>query len=90
MSKTISFKVNDNGKIINVAYDENMTCENFVLDFTKKNTNLSTIDTNVYTFKASGKIINSPSFKNKQLKEIVKDQQIVNFVRKKNMSYSKI
>lgn len=90
MSKTISFKVSDNGKIIHVEYDENMTCENFVLDFTKKNTNLSTIDTKVYTFKASGKIINSPSFKNKQLKDIVKDQQIVNFVRKQNMSYSKI
>ena len=86
----VLWKVSNNGKIINVAYDENMTCENFVLDFTKKNTNLSTIDTNVYTFKASGKIINSPSFKNKQLKDIVKDQQIVNFVRKKNMSYSKI
>ena len=57
MSKTISFKVSDNGKIINVAYDENMTCENFVLDFTKKNTNLSTIDTNVYTFKAGDRLV---------------------------------
>ena len=33
MSKNISFKVNDNGKIIHVEYDENMTCENFLLDF---------------------------------------------------------
>jgi hypothetical protein len=85
----ISFKVNDNGNIINVTYSGEITCEQFILDFTSKNTNLRTSDPNVYTFKANGKILNSNIFKNKQLKDIVKDQQMVNFVRKKNMSYSK-
>ena len=85
----ISFKVNDNGKIINVKYSGEITCEQFIVDFTSKNANLGTSDPNIYTFKANGKILNSPLFKNKQLKEIVKDQQIVYFVRKKNMSYSK-
>lgn len=86
----INFKVSDNGKIINVKYSGEMTCEQFILDFTKNNTNLQSSDPNIYTFKASGKILNSNNFKNKQLKDIIKDQQIVNFVRKKNISYSKI
>lgn len=86
----ISFKVSDNGKIINAKYSGEMTCEQFILDFTKNNTNLQSSDPNIYTFKASGKILNSNNFKNKQLKDIIKDQQIVNFVRKKNINYSKI
>lgn len=86
----ISFKVSDNGKIINVEYSGEMTCEQFILDFTKKYTNHQSSDPDIYTFKASGKILNSNSFKYKQLKDIIKDQQIVSFVRKKNISYSKI
>ena len=87
---SISFKVSDNGNIINVTYSGEITCEAFILDFTKNNTNLQTSDPNVYTFKASGKIINSPVFKNKKLKDLIKDQQIVYFVRKQNMNYSLI
>lgn len=87
---SISFKVSDNGNIINVIYSGEITCEAFILDFTKKNTSLQTTDPNVYTFKANGKIINSPTFKNKLLKDIIKDQQIVYFVRKQNMNYSLI
>ena len=87
---SISFKVNDNGNIINVTYSGENTCEAFILDFTKNNTSLQTSDPNVYTFKASGKIINSPTIKNKKLKDIIRDQQIVYFVRKKNMNYSLI
>ena len=84
---SINFKVNDNGNIINVTYSGEITCEAFVLDFTRKNTNLQTSDPYVYAFKAGGKIINSPVFKNKKLKDIIKDQQIVYFVRKKNICY---
>lgn len=87
---SINFKVSDNGIILNVTYSGEITCEAFILDFTRKNTSLQTSDPNVYTFKASGKIINSPVFKNKKLKDIIKDQQIVYFVRKKNMKYSLI
>jgi hypothetical protein len=87
---SINFKVSDNGQIINVTYNGEITCEAFILDFTGKHTNLKTSDPNVYTFKASGKIINSPVFKNKKLKDIIKDMQIVYFVRKQNMNYSLI
>lgn len=84
----INFKVNDNGQIINVSYDGEWTCEQFMRDFTKKNTNYESIDQNVYTFKVQTKFLNSEKFKSRKLKEIIRDQQIVNFVRKQNMSYS--
>ena len=87
---SISFKVSDNGFILNVTYSGEITCEAFMLDFTGKNTSLQTSDPNVYTFKVGGKIINRPDFKNKKLKDIIKDQQIVYFVRKQNMNYSLI
>jgi hypothetical protein len=85
----INFKVNDNGQIINVSYDGELTCEQFMRDFTKKNTNYESIDQNIYTFKVQTKFLNSDKFKSKKLKEIIREQQIVNFVRKQNMSYSK-
>ena len=84
----INFKVNDNGKIINVSFDGEWTCEQFMREFTRKNTNYESINPDVYTFKASGKFLNGEKYKNVKLKEIIKDQQIVHFVRKKNMSYS--
>ena len=87
---SINFKVSDNGIILNVTYSGEITCEAFILDFTRKNTNLQTLDPNVYAFKAGCKIINSPTIKNKKLKDIIRDQQIVYFVRKKNMTYGLI
>ena len=48
----INFKVNDNAKIINVSYDGEWTCEQFMRDFTRKNTNYETIAQNVQTFKS--------------------------------------
>lgn len=60
---SISFKVSDNGNFINATYSGEITCETFILDFTKKNTNLQAKAPNIYIFKASGKIINSPILK---------------------------
>ena len=84
----IKFKVNDSGKIISVCYDSSIKIRDFILDFTGKNTNLSTIDPNVYTFKAGGKILNSPRFLDAQLGNIIIENMTVNFVRKLNISYS--
>jgi hypothetical protein len=84
----LSFKVNDNGTIINVKYDSEMTVEKFILDFTKNNTNYQSTDKNIYTFKCNGKFLNSPNFMKKQLKDLIRNEQVVNFVRKKNMTYS--
>lgn len=84
----INFKVNDNGRLINVSYDGEWTCEMFMRDFTKNNFSEETIDPNVYTFKANGKFLNGEKFKNQKLKYLIRDQQIVNFVSKKKMIYS--
>lgn len=83
----INFKVNDNGKIMNVSYDNGITCEQFMRDFTKK-LGYESIDPDVYTFKVGAKLLNMPLYKSKQLKDLITDEQIVNFRRKKNMNYS--
>lgn len=87
----INFKVNDNGKIFNVKYKGEDTCEFFMRDFTKKNTKYETIDYNVYLFKYNGRILNNKDGKllKTPLKDIITEDQIIRFVRKKNTSYSK-
>ena len=84
----INFKINDNGVIINVCYDSSMTIRDFILDFTRKYTNLESIDPNIYTFKIGIKFINSPRFLFSKIGDLIRDGCIVNFVRKKSMSYS--
>jgi hypothetical protein len=87
----INFKVNDNGKIINVKYKGENTCEYFMRDFTKKNTNYESVDCNIYLFKVNGRILNNKDGKllKTPLKDIITEDQIIRFVRKKNTSYSK-
>ena len=80
-SKIIKFKVNDKGKLINVEYNGEMTCDQFIFDFTKKYTNYCSFDKNVYIFKKGGKILNSEKFKNVFIKDLIKDDQIVIFYR---------
>lgn len=87
---SISFRVNDNGKIIPVKYDGEMTVEAFMLDYTKNHTNFQTTDPNIYLLKANCKLINTEKFKNCKLKDIIKEEQIMHFTRKKNMNYSKV
>ena len=58
----LSFKVSDNGTIINVKYDGDITVENFILDFTKNHTNYQSTNKDIYTFKCNGKFLNSPNF----------------------------
>jgi hypothetical protein len=86
----IDFDVNENGNIIHVSYNEDMTCEEFMYDFTKKHTNYASTDPNIYTFKIGTRILNSPTVKGIKIKELIKANQFVKFVRKKNMSYSQI
>ena len=87
----INFKVNDNGKIINVKYKGENTCEYFMRDFTKTYTKYETVDYNIYLFKVNGRILNNKDGKllKTPLKDIITEDQIIRFVRKKNTSYSK-
>ena len=87
----INFKVNDNGKTINVKYKGENTCEYFMRDFTKKNTEYESVDSNIYLFKVNGIILNNKDGRllKTPLKDIITEDQIIRFVRKKNTSYSK-
>ena len=67
----INFKVNDNGKIINVKYKGENTCEYFMRDFTKEYTKYESIDFNIYLFKVNGIILNNKG--GKLLKTPLKD-----------------
>jgi hypothetical protein len=83
----INFKVNNEGKIIYVSYDASITIRDFILDFTGKYTSLRSEDPNIYTFKAYGKILNSPRFIDKKLGDLIGDNIIVYFVRKMGLRY---
>ena len=76
----ICFNVYDNGEIINVEYNSSKSVKEFILDFTENN-NFTTFDPNIYAFKSDGMIINSPTFLNKKLCEVIKENQKVYLVR---------
>lgn len=84
----INFKINDSGIIINVSYDGSITVRDFILDFTSKHTSLSTTDSNIYAFQLGLKFLNSPRFLDKQIRDLIKDNMLVNFIRKQNLHYS--
>ena len=84
----INFKVDDDGIVISVSYDASITIKDFILDYLAKHCNYVSLDPNVYIFKAGGKILNSPRFLDKQLKDIIKTDSIVYFTRKQDMHYS--
>ncbi len=79
---SIRFIVSDDGRIIPVAYNGEISCEEFMLDFTKKYTDYTSTDPSLYTFGIKGKILNSPKFKNKKLKELINYDDVVKFMRK--------
>ena len=83
----LEFSVSDNGELINVNYSPDITCEEFMLDFTKKNTNLSTTDPKIYTFSLGGKLLNNPRFVHKKLGDLISNQTVVHFYRKKDIYY---
>ena len=83
----LEFSVSDNGELINVNYSPDITCEEFMLDFTKKNTNLSTTDPTIYTFRLGGKLLNNPRFVHKKLGDLISNQTVVHFYRKKDIYY---
>lgn len=84
----ISFRVSDGGSIKYVQYDGNMNVESFMKDFLTKNTNYVNVSEKFYTFKVNGKVLNSPKFKTKTLKEVIVEDGIVYFFRKQDTHYS--
>jgi hypothetical protein len=86
-SGDICFHVSDQGRIINVKYSGDITCKEFILDFTKNHTNYATTDSTMYTFRAGGKILNTPKFMQMKLIDLIRDGSTVTFTRKEDMFY---
>lgn len=85
---SINFFVVDRGETKAVSYDENITVENFIKDFLNKNNIYVTLDTNVYTFKINGKVLNSEKFLQHQLKSLIRPRGKVTLERKQDVHYS--
>ena len=83
----INFKINDSGKIINVSYDGSITVRDFILDFTSKNTFLSTTDSTIFLFICGSKHLNSPRFLDKQIRYLIQDNMLVDFIRQQDLKY---
>ena len=85
---SIDFYVVDQGKIKLVSYDENTTVENFIKDYLNKKNKYVTLDTNVYTFKINGKVLNSEKFRHYQLKRLIRPKGKVMLESKHDVLYS--
>ena len=84
----ICFEINDDGKIINCSYDENMIIKDFIIDFLIKNNLYATLDSNIYAFMISQRcILNHLRFQNKKLKDLIFPDSTVKFFRKKDRVY---
>ena len=83
----INFKVNDEGKIIDVSYDGSITSRDFILDFTSKYGPISSTDTKLYTFKYQGKRLNSSRFLDKKLQELIMNDSTVTFIKEYELHY---
>ena len=85
---TIKFRVNDEGNSNYMAYDENMTVEDFIKDYLGKlNLNI-TLDQKVYTFKSQSKILNSPKYLKKRLCDVITNDGQIFFIKKQDTHYS--
>jgi len=86
MSKII-FYVEDEGRNILVSYDSSITIKDFILDYTRKHTNLETTDPKIYSFTTGTKILNSKKFIDRQLGDLIQENSHVRFIRKQSLYY---
>ena len=84
----ICFRIVFDGEAKNVSYDENMIVKDFIIDFLIKNNFHVTLDTNEYIFKYRTKVLNSPIFLNKKLKDMISSNSIVIIAIKKEIHFS--
>ena len=84
----LNFFVVDQGETKAVVYDSETIIENFIRDYLGKYTDYVTLDTQIYTFKINGKVLNSDKFKSRKLSDLVKPRGKIDLERKKDVKYS--
>ena len=68
-----------------VSYDSSITFENFAFDFLKKHGYYPiSVNTDAYTFRYGTKILNVHKYINKTLKELIREETAIIFIKKKN------
>jgi len=78
---TIKFSVRYNGEIIKVEYDSSIKLLNFILDFEAKHTNYISLHPLMNNLIVKGKLIDYVKFRNEKLGNLIKENQIVVFIR---------
>lgn len=70
-----------------VSYDSNIKIRDMLTDFLKNNGYYVTLEPNKYVFTLGSKILNSRRFLDKSLKEIIKDDCLIQMIEKQNLCY---
>ena len=85
-----AFDIVDDGKPKSVKYDGDMTIENFIKNYLKSNANYESLDPSIFSFYLGTKMLNSPRFLQKKLKDVIQNGVSVTLVRKYEYNYSNI
>lgn len=84
----LNFFVIDQGNSNPANYDSETIVEAFIKDYLEKNNIYVTLNTEVYTFKINGKVLNSDKFKDCKLGTLVRPRGKVTLERKKDVHYN--
>ena len=83
----LTFEIEEDGKTKPLVYDGEITVEAFIRDYLSKNSNLVSLSTSDYTFSFGSKILNTPKFLSKKLKEIIQNGSSLRLTRKHDLHY---
>ena len=84
----IDLRFNDCGKIIKLTVDSDSKIRDVLLQFLERIDAPLNLDYCIATFKSRGKILNSPKFIEKNVKEILPSGSVINYITKRNLVYS--
>ena len=70
-----------------VAYDGDETIEAFLKKYVKDHTNYESLDTKIYVFKNGLKILNSNKYLSEKIKNHIRDNCTIRFIRKHSFHY---
>ena len=85
----INFKVYDEVQNVtnDVAYDGDATIEAFLKKYVKDHTYYESLDTKIYVFKNGLKILNSNKYLSEKIKNHIRDNCTIRFIRKHSFHY---
>ena len=70
-----------------VAYDGDATIEEFLKKYVKDYIDFESLDTKIYVFKKGFKILNSNKYLSEKIKNYIRDNYTIRFIRKQSFHY---